>query len=61
MADIKSAIELEKKVTRAGGRQALRELLQKTVAEYNRLCTNRRHKIDSHRRALIYNLSFISI
>lgn len=56
MADIKSAIELEKKVTRAGGRQALRDLLQKTVAEYNRLCTNRRHKIDSHRRALIYNL-----
>lgn len=61
MADIKEAIAVEKRVMRSGSRFALKDVLAKVVAEYNKLCTMRKHKIDSHRRSLIYNLLHIGI
>ena len=56
MADIKEAISVERRSSQNGQRMALKDLLAKVVAEYNRLCTVKRHRIDSQRRALIYNL-----
>ena len=55
MADIKEAVEVEKRIS-SSSRLALKDVLGKVVAEYNRLCTLKRHKVDSHRRALIYDL-----
>ena len=56
MGSISLAIESERQASRGGSRQALRDLLSKVTAEYNRLCSIKRHRIDSARRALIYNL-----
>ena len=40
----------------AKSRSALRDLLNRVVASYNKDVTIRRHRIDSGRKALIYNL-----
>lgn len=55
MADIKETIAVEKRLNR-NGRGALKDVLGKVIAEYNRFCSNKRHRIDSARRSLIYNL-----
>ena len=55
-ADIAKAIQIEKSMLKTGGRGTLRDLLSKVVAEYNRLTTVKKHRIDSGRRSLIYNL-----
>ena len=55
MAEIGSAIELERKMAR-GGRTGLRDLLIRVVSEYNRIVTKKSHRIDSGRKAMIFNL-----
>ena len=57
MADIKETIAVEKRLNRQG-RGALKDILGKVIAEYNKFCSNKRHRIDSTRRSLIYNLFF---
>lgn len=56
-ADIWEAICAEKRSGRCGAKTPLKDLLSKTVAEYNRMCANKKHRIESQRRSLIYNLS----
>lgn len=36
----------------------LKDCLSKVVASYNKMCTNKKHKVDSAKRALVYNLHF---
>lgn len=55
MADMNQAIKLERVLCR-GGRTGTRDLLNKVVSEYNRMVTKKSHRIDSARKALIYNL-----
>lgn len=55
-ADIREAIRAEKQSGRAAAKTPLKDLLGKVVAEYNRLCTNKKHRIESQRRSLVYNL-----
>ena len=57
MGEINQAIQVEKSFVR-GGRAGLRDLLSLTVTNYNRMVTNKRHRIDSGRKALILNLLF---
>ena len=57
MADIKETIAVEKRLNRQG-RGALKDILGTVIAEYNKFCSNKRHRIDSTRRSLIYNLFF---
>ena len=39
-----------------GGGKALKDLLSKVVSEYNKLVTVKKHRIDTHKRALCYNM-----
>lgn len=39
-------------------KQPLKDLLSRVAADYNRMCTIKKHRIDTGKRALLYNLSF---
>ena len=54
-ADIQAAIDVEKRMGR--GKAATRDLLNRTCAEYNKLTTIKKHRIDGPRKALLYNLN----
>ena len=53
-ADVQAAIQLERRMGKS--KAALRDLLNRTCAEYNKLTTVRRHRIDGPRKALLYNM-----
>ncbi|CAJ1451503.1 unnamed protein product [Effrenium voratum] len=55
VADIRQAIELEKRQLR-NGRLALKDALGRVIAEYNKMITAKKHRIDAIKRALIYNM-----
>lgn len=55
-ADIGAAIAMERKSSRVGPKTPLKDVLKKCVASYNRMVTVKKHKIDSAKWALIYNL-----
>ena len=56
---ISQAISVEKRQAQnqRGSSKALKDLLAKTVGEFNKLCTVKQHRIDTKRRTLLYNLS----
>lgn len=54
LGDISQAISIERRLSRS--RTGLKDVLQRVVAEFNRLISLRRHRIDSQRKSLIYNL-----
>lgn len=55
VADIASAIEIEKRMNR-GTKLPLRDALARVSADYNKMVTAKRHRIDSNKKALVYNL-----
>ena len=52
--DVSQAISIERRMSRT--RTGLKDVLQRVVADYNRLVTKKNHRIDSARNGLIYNL-----
>ena len=52
-------VELRQAQAKPGASKALKDLLSKCVTEFNKLCTIKRHRIDTSRRSLIYNLTLI--
>lgn len=55
-ADLEQAIALDRRQNPRKS-QALRDCLNRSVADYNAMVTNRKHRIDSARKCMIYNLS----
>ncbi|CAK9097187.1 unnamed protein product [Durusdinium trenchii] len=55
-ADINAAIAVERRASRSSSKAALKDLLSRCVADYNKMTTVKKHRIDSSRRSLIYNL-----
>ena len=53
---MKEAVALEKRACQPGTSKALKDVLNRCIAEYNKMCTNRRHRIDSDKKKLILNL-----
>lgn len=53
---ISEAVVLEKQLAKGGASKALKDLIFKVCASYNALCAIRKHRIDTQRKALIYNL-----
>ena len=51
-------MEMERKSSALMAKSALKDCLSKVVASYNKMCTNKRHKVDSVKRALVYNMYF---
>ena len=56
VAELKQAVEIEKRQSKSKS-SALRDVLTRVIAEYNRMVTNKKHKIDSSRKALVLNLT----
>lgn len=56
MADLKMAMELERRQAKSGARLATKDLLNKCCAEYNRLCTLKSHRIDQAKKTMCYNM-----
>lgn len=50
------AISLERRSGKAGVSKALKDCLNRAVAEYNKMVTVRRHRIENVKKGLIYNL-----
>ena len=40
----------------SGPVRPLKDLLTRCCAEYNKLCSSKRHRVDSSRKSLIYNM-----
>ena len=55
LADFQSAIDLERRMS-SGPVRPLKDLLTRCCAEYNKLCSSKRHRVDSSRKSLIYNM-----
>ena len=55
LADFQSAIDLERRMA-SGPARPLKDLLTKCTAEYNKLCSSKKHRVDSARKSLIYNM-----
>lgn len=59
LANIRNAIDMEKRMLSAKGGsapKALKDVLGKVVSDYNKLVTVKKHRIDSMKRALCYNM-----
>lgn len=59
VAELKQAVEIEKRQSKTKS-AALRDVLTRVIAEYNKMVTNKKHKIDSSRKNLVLNLSLNS-
>lgn len=57
------AVSMERRLANAkpGSSKALKDLLGKCVSDFNSKVTIKKHRIDTHRKGLIYNLTLISI
>ena len=55
-------MNLEKRMMKPGASRALKDILSALVAVYNKMATVKKHRIDSGRKSLIYNmlLGFLS-
>ena len=56
LGDFKHALELKRRQS-TNAQKPLKDLLRKSVAEYNAMTTIRRHRIDGAKQGLIYNMS----
>ena len=56
LGHFQNAIQLEKRLLKPGASKALKDLLNPLVATYNRMTSNKKHRIDTAKRALIYNM-----
>ena len=55
------AVERRQAQLKPGASKALKDLINKCVTEINKLTTVKKHRIDTSRKALIYNLILFSI
>lgn len=56
VAELQHAIDLQRRQTHSKN-TPLRDMLNKIVAEYNRFASNKKHRLDSARKALALNLT----
>ena len=57
---MKEAVAVEKRMARPGASKALRDVLSRVIAEYNRMCNaTKRHRIDGAKKGLILNLLLV--
>ena len=59
LGSMKEAVSLERRQAKQGTSRALKDVLAKVVAEYNKMCTNKLHKITTERKKLVQNLILV--
>lgn len=50
LGSMQQAVDLERRASKPGTSTALRDVLGRCIAEYNRMCSNKRHKIDTDKK-----------
>lgn len=50
-------MELERRGAKQGVSKALKDVLGRCIAEYNKMTTNKKHRIDTDKRKLVQNLT----
>lgn len=55
LGHMKEAISVERRLHK-GPPRALKDMLQTLVATYNKMCTNKRYRLDAARKGMVYNL-----
>ena len=50
LGSMQQAVDLEHRASKPGTSTALRDVLGRCIAEYNRMCSNKRHKIDTDKK-----------
>lgn len=58
LGSMKEAVSIERRLAKSGTSCALKDLVQRCVAEYNRMVTQRKHRIDTGIKNMIVNLFF---
>lgn len=56
LGHFKEALELERRLARPGVSKALKDMLNALVATYNKMATNKRHRVDANRKSVTYNM-----
>ena len=56
LGNLKEAVALERRMAKTGVSKALKDVLAAVVASYNKMCTNKKYRIDSDRKKLVMNL-----
>ena len=56
VSEIGQAIDVERRMTTSRSRAPLKDCLAKVIADFNKMVTIKKHRIDSARRSLCYNL-----
>lgn len=63
LANVRSAIDMERRLATSkggtGSSRALKDVLGKVVSDYNKLVTVKKHRIDSAKRSLCYNMLLV--
>lgn len=57
VSDLGKALELERAMSTSRTRIPLKDAMNKVIADFNRLVTLKRHRVDTARRNLAYNLN----
>ena len=58
VSDFAKAIDLERKLSTSRQTIPLKDALNRCIADFHKMVTVKRHRVDSGRRALCYNLIF---
>lgn len=56
LGTMKQAVELEKRSAKPGTSKALKDCLNRCIVEYNRMVSNKKHRIDTDKRKLVHNM-----
>ena len=59
LGHFKEALEIERRLARPGVSKALKDVLNVLVATYNKMATNKRHRVDANRKSVTYNMFLI--
>ena len=57
----RQAVDTERRQAQSkpGSSKALKDLLNKVIGDFNKLVTVKKHRIDTQRKALVYNLILV--
>ena len=60
-ASVQGAINVEQRITQAKGasKKPLKDMLTKVSADYNRMVSSKKHRIDGSRKLLCYNMFLV--
>lgn len=57
LATMQEAVQLEKRLaSKTSSSKALKDLLNSSIAQYNKLVTKKEHRIDGRKKIMVYNL-----